>query len=169
MTILESINYWQRFNAANQWNRYNPIPYMDSNDVIELSNAAKDMNEYLYVAQEIGFTAEAIIKIRTYFSRISVILNHYEEIEQIALIMTEFSMMINQYKEAFMELGTDQIRLIEGFAGNFERWINILFSEGGAKLNFMDRSLRADMEMIRLMIEPPIEATEEELNAIFDF
>lgn len=146
-----------------------PYTFMESDDVIELNDAAKDMNEYLYMAQQIGFTPEALVRIRTYFSRISVILNHYEEIEQIAIIMTEFSMMINYYKEAFSQLSTDQIRLIEGFTGNFERWLKILFMEGGAELNFMDRSLRADMEMIRLMIEPPVEVSDEELDAIFDF
>lgn len=146
-----------------------PYTFIESDDIIELNDAAKDMNEYLYTAQEIGFTSEALVRIRTYFSRISVILNHYGEIEQIAIVMTEFSMMINQYKEAFLQLSTDQIRLIEGFTGNFERWLKILFTEGGAELNFMDRSLRADMEMIRLMIEPPLQVTEEELDAIFDF
>lgn len=149
-----------------------PIPpyrFMDSEDVIELNDIAKDMNEYLYMAQQSGFTTEALIKIRTYFSRISMILNYYEEIEQIAIIMTEFSMMIHYYKEAFAQLSPDQIRLIEGFAGNFERWLKILFMEGGAELNFMNRSLRADMEMIRLMIEPPLPVSEEELDAIFDF
>lgn len=146
-----------------------PYSFMDREDVIELNDTAKDMIEYLYMAQEIGFTAESLIKIRIYFSRISVILNRYEEIEQVAIIMTEFSMMINQCKEAFSQLDTNQIQLIEGFAGNFERWLKILFLEGGAELNFMNRSLRADMEMIRLMIEPPVEVTEEELDAIFDF
>jgi hypothetical protein len=77
--------------------------------------------------------------------------------------------MINHYKEAFSKLNTNQIRLIAGFVGNFDRWLKILFIEGGAELNFMDRSLRADMEMIRHMIEPPVEGTEEELDAIFDF
>lgn len=146
-----------------------PYTFMDKDDVIELNDIAKDMNEYLYMAQQIGFTPEALVRIRTYFSRISMILNYYEEIEQIAIIMTEFSMMISHYKEAFSQLNTDQIRLIEGFTSNFERWLKILFMEGGAELNFMNRSLRADMEMIRLMIEPPIAVTEEELDAIFDF
>jgi hypothetical protein len=146
-----------------------PFTFMDRDDVVELKDIVKDMNEYLYMAEESGFTTEALVRIRTYFSRISVILNHYEEIEQIAIIITEFSMMINHYKEAFSKLNTNQIRLIAGFVGNFDRWLKILFTEGGAELNFMDRSLRADMEMIRHMIEPPVEGTEEELDAIFDF
>ena len=146
-----------------------PYTFMDPEDVIELNDVTKDMNEYLYMAQKIGFTLAVLIRIRTYFTRISVILNHYEEIEQIAIVMTEFSMMINYYKETFSQLSTDQIRLIEGFAGNFERWLQILFKEGGVELNFMDRSLRADMEMIRLMMEPPAEVTEKELDAIFHF
>lgn len=146
-----------------------PFTFMHRNDIIALNDVVQDMNEHLCIAQEVGFTLAGFARIRTYFSQISVILNHYEEIEQIAIVMTEFSMMINYRKEEFSQLNTDQIGLILGFMGNFERWIKILFTEGGAELNFMDRSLRADMEMIRLMVEPPVEATQEEVDAIFDF
>lgn len=162
-------NLLQTITDAQGKNIISPYDFIDRDEVIELNDVARDMNEYLYIAQETGFVIETLRRVRTYFSRISVLLNHYEEIEQVAIIMTEFSMMINQNKEAFLELNTDQIRLIEGFARNFERWIRVLFFEGGAKLNFMDRSLRADMEMIRLMIEPPVEVLQEELDAIFDF
>jgi hypothetical protein len=83
--------------------------------------------------------------------------------------MIEFSIMINQHKETFSLFNTEQIELIEGFTHNFERWLHIVFIEGGADLHFMDRSLRADMEMIRLMITPPLEVSQEELDSIFDF
>lgn len=146
-----------------------PYDFMDKNDVIELGDIVRDMNDYICIVQESGFTAEALMRIRSYFSRISVMLNHYEEIEEVAIIVTEFSMMLHQNKESFLQLNMDQIRLIDGFTRNFERWLKVLFLEGGARLNFMDRSLRADMEMIRFMIEPPIETSEEELDAIFDF
>lgn len=146
-----------------------PYTFMDENDIRELREFVEDMNAYFYEAQHVGLSINTLIRIRSYFSLISLILSHYEEVERVAVIMVEFSIMISQHKEAFSQLSADQIRLIEGFTHNFERWLKVLFVEGGADLYFMDRSLRADMEMVRLMIEPPCETSDEELDAIFDF
>jgi hypothetical protein len=47
--------------------------------------------------------------------------------------------------------------------------VKIIFVEGGAHLDFMDHSLHADIEMIKMMIEPPMEDSEADLDDIFDF
>ncbi|HEX5710568.1 MAG TPA: hypothetical protein VFX68_04415 [Sulfuricurvum sp.] len=149
--------------------RWSAYTFMERKDIQELTEYIEDMNAYFYEAQSIGLSLNALIRIRSYFSLISLILRHYEQIERITIIMLEFSIMINQHKDAFSKLRPEEIRLIEGFIHNFERWLQVLFVEGGAELHFMDRSFRADIEMIRFMVEPPLEAGEEDLNAIFDF
>ena len=83
--------------------------------------------------------------------------------------MSEFSMMMNQNKEYFFKLNTDQIALIEGFVHNFERWLKVLFVHGGADISFMNRSMRADMETIHVMTHPTCELSSDNLDAIFDF
>jgi len=142
---------------------------MESNDLHELIELAEDLNAHLYDAFHTSLTNDVLIRLRSYFSMIAVILNHYEEVEEMALIMSEFSMMINQNKEDFVCLSNDQIGVIEGFARNFERWVKILFIYGGAEIDFMNRSMRADMETIKALTQPAVETSEEEIDAIFDF
>lgn len=146
-----------------------PYSFMESNDLHELIELAEDLNTHLYEAFNTSLTNDVLIRLRSYFSMIAVILNHYEEVEEMALIMSEFSMMINQNKEDFVCLSNDQIGVIEGFARNFERWVKILFIYGGAEIDFMNRSMRADMETIKSLTQPQIEVSEEEIDAIFDF
>lgn len=146
-----------------------PYSFMESNDLHELIELAEDLNTHLYDAFHTSLTNDVLIRLRSYFSMIAVILNHYEEVEEMALIMSEFSMMINQNKEDFVCLSNDQIGVIEGFARNFERWVKILFIYGGAEIDFMNRSMRADMETIKSLTQPQIEVSEEEIDAIFDF
>jgi predicted TIM-barrel fold metal-dependent hydrolase len=146
-----------------------PCTFMEKNDLHELIELAEDLNVHLCEALTSSLNNDVLIRLRSYFSMISVTLNHYEEVEEMALIMSEFSMMINQNKEDFVCLNSDQIAIIEGFAHNFERWVKILFIHGGAEINFMNRSMRADMETIKAITQPPVETSEEEVNAIFDF
>ena len=146
-----------------------PYTFMESRDLRELIELAEDLNVYLYEVLRASLNNDSLIRLRSYFSLISVILNHYEEVEEMAIIMTEFSMMINQNKEDFFSLNSDQIELIEGYAHNFERWLKVLFIYGGAEVNFMNRSMRADMETIRAMTRPIADITSEEIDAIFDF
>ena len=146
-----------------------PHTFIESRDLRELMELSDDLNAYLYEVLRVSLDNDSLIRIRSYFSLISVILNHYEEVEEMAIIMTEFSMMINQNKEDFFSLNSDQIELIEGYAHNFERWLKVLFIYGGAEVNFMNRSMRADMETIRAMTQPMVDITSEDIDAIFDF
>lgn len=146
-----------------------PYTFIEKNDLRELIELAEDLNVHLYEALHNSLNDDVLIRLRSYFSMIAVTLNHYEEVEEMALIMSEFSMMINQNKEAFVCLNSDQIAMIEGFAHNFERWVKILFMYGGAEITFMNRSMRADMETIKAITQPPVETSEEEVDAIFNF
>jgi len=143
--------------------------FMDLEDLHELKELSEDLSEHLHQVRYSSLTNDAFIRMRSYFSLISVILNHYEEVEEMALIMSEFSMMINQNKEDFYVLSEEQIGLIEGFTHNFKRWLTVLFIQGGAQIGFMNNSMRADMETIRAISKPYVQSNEEDLDAIFDF
>lgn len=143
--------------------------FLEVSDFSELMTLSDDINEYLYNAQRIGFTSDVVSTARSHFSMIALILSHYEQSEEMAMIMTEFSILLAQHRETFSALRSEQIALIEGFSHNFNRWLKIVFIEGGANLHFMDRSMRADMEMIRAMAEPLDEEEISDLGDIFDF
>lgn len=146
-----------------------PYTFIAKEDLRELLELADDLNTHLYEAAQTSLTSDSLIRLRSYFSMISLTLNHYEEVEEMALIISEFSMMVNQNKEDFINLTNEQITLIEGFTRNFERWLKVLFVQGGAELGFMNNSMRADMETIRAMTHPTCELSSDDLDAIFDF
>jgi len=144
--------------------------FLSKEDLEELINLSDDMNEHVFQLRNSGAALETLIRLRSTLSMISIVMNHYDEIQTVSIIMTEFSVMLSQYKEEMLNLNEDQITLLEGFSHNFERWLKVLFVYGGAELNFMDRSLRADIEMIRQMIAPTFQnVSDEDLDAIFDF
>jgi hypothetical protein len=143
--------------------------FMDLEDLHELKELSEDLSEHLHQIRHASLSNDAFIRMRSYFSLICVILNHYEQVEEMALIMSEFSMMINQNKEDFCMLNEDQVGLIEGFTHNFKRWLTVLFIQGGAQIGFMNNSMRADMETIRAITQPHVQSSEEDLDAIFDF
>lgn len=146
-----------------------PYNFIDSQDLGELQELCEDLNAHLHEVSSSTLANDSFIRMRSYFSLICVILNHYEEVEEMALIMSEFSMMINQNKEYFSDLTPNQLLLVQGFAHNFERWVKTLFIHGGAKIGFMNNSMRADMETIRAITQPCSHSDEEDLDAIFDF
>lgn len=150
-------------------NKMSPYDFIQKEDLKELTELTEDLSEYIFEAKKSGFNSDVVTRVRSLFSMISIILNYYPQIDEVAVIMTEFSVFIAQHKEMVSEMDTAQIALIEGFIHNFERWLHVLFVEGGAQLNFMNRSLRADVEMIRGMIEPVQSDEVVDLDAIFDF
>lgn len=143
--------------------------FIHKDDLNELTALAEDAADYIEQAMTLGLTFEVFIRLRSCFSLISILLNHYREIAEIATLMTEFSMMLNERKEELARLNEDQIALIGGFIHNFQRWLKVLFEEGGAHLHYMDHSMRADIEMIRAVFSPGEEVEDADLNAVFDF
>lgn len=141
--------------------------FISRHDLQELFDMCEDLNALIYNASQLSFEANSIIKLRSYFSLISVTLNHYAQLDAMALIMSEFSITINQNREKFFHLDTDQFYLLEGFARNFERWLKTLFVHGGAELNFMNNSMRADMLTIQASLEPEQKTAEGDIDDFF--
>lgn len=142
--------------------------FVEKKDVYELLELAEDMCMYISKAKQVGLSNDSLIKIRSYFSLISLTLEHYKEVGKVSEIMKEFSILLNEYKESFANLNSCQIELLEGFSHNFERWVEIMFVLGGEELHSFDDSLRSDFNTIKNMIEP-INDISIDLNDIFDF
>ncbi len=161
MRLLQSVD--------NETPPHEPYEFITKEDLNELLELAEDMSDYCAQAESIGIISELLIRLRSNLTLASVILNHYTQIETISAVMTEFAMLLNCQQDRLENLNSEQISMITGFAHNFQRWLRILFVTGGAHLHFMDRSMRADLEMIRVMIEPELQSSSVDLESIFDF
>ena len=98
----------------------------------------------------------------------SLSLMNYQGLSHISNLSIEFSVLINTHQSQFKELSSEEFALIEGFIHNIDLWSNILFVTGGADLHFMDNSLKADLDMIKMLVEPK-EFAETWIEDVFDF
>ena len=149
-----------------------PFEFIDNEELSELFILCEDMQDVITNAKRYGFVDDLYIRIRSYVSLFCLSLNNYSELVRVAQILQSFSILINNEKEGFLNLNSDQILLIEGFIFNIERWLKVLFVEGGVEISFMDDSFDADFQTIKMSVstlEQEEHVDEDALADIFDF
>lgn len=145
-----------------------PYDFLEEEDREEVLKICDDMSDIIYRVKKSGFHRDSFIRLRSSLSMFSLSLLPYAQLCKVSSIITEFSILMNNHEESFQKMSYSEISLIEGFINNIERWTQILFVVGGADLHFMDNSLKADLEMIKMLVEP----TEEkafEVDEVFGF
>jgi len=147
---------------------YPVYDFLEEDDKQEVLKMCEDMSDVMYLGKQRGFDNNAFITIRSCLSMFTLNLLPYTQLSNITNTVTEFSVLMNTYRLEFIALSLEEISLVEGFLHNLERWANTLFVEGGADLHFMDNSLRADMQMIKMLIEPPVHEVVD-MEGIFSF
>lgn len=146
-----------------------PYDFLDKEDQEEILDICAEMVDNIARAKKHGFSNDLFTRLRSSLSLFSLTLIPYTRIFFVSNLITEFSVLMNNNKAPFQQMPYEQIALIEGFVSNMERWAHTLFVLGGADLHFMDSSLRADLEMIKRLLEPEEAEDEAALEAIFDF
>ncbi len=145
-----------------------PYGFLQTEDREELLKICDDMSDLMYQSKKVGFHHDVFIRLRSYLSVFSLTMMPYPQVSSISHLTTEFSVLMNSYQNAFKTMQFDQMALVEGFVNNIDRWANTLFVSGGADLHFMDNSLQADLDMIKMLVEPK-EFDETSTDDIFDF
>ncbi len=146
-----------------------PYTFMHKDDRDEVLKICDDMADLMYRCKKVGFQKDVFIRLRSCLSMFCLNTMPYPQISGVVNLITEFSVLMNTSQEAFIQMSLEEVSLVEGFVNNVDRWANILFVTGGADLYFMDNSLKADLSMIRMQIEPQQLDEEANLDDIFDF
>lgn len=146
-----------------------PYGFLQTEDREELLKICDDMSDLMYQSKKVGFHHDVFIRLRSYLSIVSLTMSPYPQVSSIAHLTTEFSVFMNSYQDAFKAMHFDEMTLVEGFVNNIDRWANTLFVSGGADLHFMDSSLKADLEVIKMLVAPQKITEEDALDDIFDF
>lgn len=131
-----------------------PYGFLQVEDREELLKICDDMSDLMYQSKKVGFHQDVFIRLRSYLSIFSLTMMPYPQVSSIARLTTDFSVLMNSYQDAFKTMQFGEMALLEGFVNNIDRWANTLFVSGGADLHFMDNSLKADLERIRMLVEP---------------
>lgn len=142
--------------------------FLHDEDKEEILNLCDDMSDIIYRAKKVGFDHDVLIRLRSCLSMFSLCLMNYKQVSHISNLSLEFSVLINMHEDKFKKMLVEEFALIEGYIHNIERWINSIFVTGGAELHFMDNSLKADLDMIKMLVVPQ-EFTETSIDDIFDF
>lgn len=148
---------------------YMPYTFLEKGDKEDILNICEDMSDMMYRAKKVGFQDDVFIRLRSCLTMFSLTLISYPQISHISNVLTEFSVLMNKYQSNFKEMSLEEVALAEGFVHNINFWANTLFVLGGADLHFMNNSLNADLQMIRMLIEPESMEAEGSLDDIFDF
>jgi len=163
-------NLIQSVNSEKKPKKQEPYTFIDNDDLLDILKLSDDMQEVVIQAKKVGLQKDLFISLRSTFSLFCLTLRYYSEIRPITSTITEFSNLINQNMEKFMELNSAELELVEGFINNIDYWAQTIFVKGGASLYFMDNSIRADYDTIAAIISPPVyESDENSLDDIFDF
>lgn len=141
--------------------------FLENDDKEDILNICDDLADIMYKAKHTRLQTDVFIRLRSSLSMFSLNLMHYSQLSCVSNIIIEFSVLMNTHTERFKQMNKDEIGLIEGFVNNMERWAKTLFVLGGADLHFMDNSLKADLDMIKMLVEEQEEVVL--LDDIFDF
>ncbi len=146
-----------------------PYDFLEKEDREEVLSICADMVKNMLRAKIHGFSKDLFTQLRSSLSLFSLTLIPYNRVFYISNLATEFSVLIYKNSVSFQRMSSEQISLIEGFVNNMECWAHTIFVLGGADLHFMDNSLKADLEMIRRLLEPQESEDEMALDAVFDY
>jgi len=142
--------------------------FLEEEDKSEILRLCEDMSDIIYRAKKVGFQDDVVVHLRSCLTILSLSLMSYPQFSYISNLIVEFSVFMNDHKAGFKGMSPEEFSLVEGFIYNIDRWADTLFVSGGADLHFMDNSLKADLDMIKMLIHPQ-ELVETSMDDIFDF
>jgi len=147
-----------------------PYTFLEDSDLEELSKLSEDMQELAANIKKNGLNHNTFISLRSVVSLFCTTLRYYDRIAPITTTLTHFSNLINQNREKFITLNSQELRLVSGFIVNIDYWFQTLFIHGGADIYFMDNSMKADCKMISKLTTHDNNIVEEiNLEGIFNF
>jgi len=145
-----------------------PCEFLEQEDKDEILRLCEDMSDIMYRAKNIGFQDGVVVHLRSCLTILSLSLMSYPQFTHISNLIVEFSVFMNAHKVEFKDMSSEEFSLVEGFVYNLDRWANTLFVSGGADFHFMDNSLKADLDMIKMLIHPQVSAATS-MSDVFDF
>jgi len=147
-----------------------PYTFLEESDLEELLKLSEDLQELAANIKKNGLNHDTFISLRSVVSLFCTTLRYYDKIAPITTTLTHFSNLINQNREKFITLSSQELSLVSGFIANIDYWFQTLFIHGGADIYFMDNSMKADCKMIFKLTNNNKNIVKEiNLEGIFNF
>lgn len=126
--------------------------FVSQDDIYDMSNILERMEDKNYEQLVLDFTKAELDEYRTTFSYYSSHLTSYPEFIIVNNIVAELSVLLSLYTNECLESGNDFRLLLKSFLNNLIFWQNKLFVDRDENINFMDNSLKADLEQIKVIL-----------------
>lgn len=146
--------------------------FVSKDDIYDMSNILERMQDKNYEQVGSDFTKSELNEYRTTFSYYSSYLKAYPEFITVNNIIAELSVILSLYSTECLESGSDFRLLLKTFLNNIIFWQDKLFLEKDENIDFMDNSLKADLEQIKITLNLYDDAQDDSvcsLDDIFDF
>lgn len=138
--------------------------FMENDDVQMMSDILDKMKEKNFTKNYQTFELEELDAYRTAFSNYSNYLKYYSELHTINNIVAELSVILSLYKGESLALEDDFRVLLYSFLNNLILWHDKLFVQGSEQIDFMDETLRAELDQIKIVLNLYDEVDEEDLD-----
>ena len=138
--------------------------FFDGDDFISLQELQEDLNDQLSSLHSTGFNEITINYLLHDLNQYILILQHYTECHIITRALQELSYFMNEHKSIITNLDSTYVSLFEGLIVNIIHWFEALFINGIEKFETFDKSIEADVEIIKTMVAPPLEEDVGELE-----
>lgn len=97
----------------------------------------------------------------------------YSQLSAVHNIVTELSVILSLYSNECLAMGNDFRLLLGSFLNNLSNWQDSIFIKKEETLDFMDASLKADLEQIKIILnlydDFSDDANQTSLDDIFGF
>jgi hypothetical protein len=145
--------------------------FMENEDAQDMLDILERMHEKNYAKIYPVFEIEELNAYRTTFSYYSSYLKYYTQLTAANNIVAELSVILSLYTKESLSLGNDFRMLLKSFLNNLILWQDKLFVQGNEKIDFMDSSLRADLDQMKVVLNlyDKVDENNSSLDDIFDF
>lgn len=147
--------------------------FLNYDDLDEMTNILEKMHTKNYDLIYPQLELSEINDYRTTFSYYCSYLQYYPQLSTVNNIVAELSVLLSLYSQNCLDVGNDFRVLLQSFLNNLLHWQENLFIKGSEKIDFMDVSLKADLEQIKIVLELYDEIDEDKepssVDDIFEF
>ena len=150
--------------------KYEVYDYMDSDDMAEVEEILGDLNSLMLVIGRSDAEESEIADIASYLEKLARTVSIYTEAYEIGQSLSKLSREMTENSARFYELASDLSTMSVAFSSDLQQWFKMTFHDGAPSVDFMDATIRANVETICAMLSADDSASsEEDMDDIFDF
>jgi len=147
------------------------LDYIDEDDLYDLEEFVSKLNSIMLLIGAGGVTEEEVIEIYTYLDKLGSILATYSEVYPISKALTELSVDMSSYIQAFIDNSEALGPMCKAFSIDMSNWIEQSFHTGAPSADFMNDTIVVNCQTIASMLkidDVPADGADD-FDDIFDF